>query len=180
MSEITTSVVTTMTQAGYASVWTDVVVAALVAGVMSFVLMIADHRREQRNRLRDQFAEAFRAYAAYREFPYAIRRRASDEPVERSRLADELRHVQEQLTFWMAWMEMESPSVSREYSRLVFDMRDVAGNAMRRAWEFVPTEKGRDMNIPDYADELAMLRDAEKDFIHAARRRLRPWAIGRP
>lgn len=155
-------------------VWSDVVVAALVAGAVSFVVMLADHRRAHVDRLRNQYAEAFRAYAAYREFPYVIRRRGSDDSAERSRITEELRHVQEQLTFSLAWMELESPDVSRAYARLVDQMRDVAGNEMRRAWELPPTENGGDMNVANYQEDLKALRDAERTFLAAADKRLHP------
>ena len=173
MSTLATATVVAVTQPN-SGVWSDVVVAAVVAGTVSFVVMLADHRRAHVDRLRNQYADAFRAYAAYREFPYVIRRRGSDDSAERSRITEELRRVQEQLTFSVAWMELESPDVSRAYVKLVDQMRDVAGNEMRRAWELPAAEKGSDMNIASYQDDLKALRDAERAFLAAADKRLHP------
>lgn len=173
MSTLATETVVAVMQPN-SGVWSDVVVAAIVAGAVSFLVMLADHRRAHTDRLRNQYAEAFRAYAAYREFPYVIRRRGNDDAVERSRITEELRRVQEQLTFSLAWMELESPDVSRAYVKLVDQMRDIAGNEMRRAWELPYAATSGEMNVADYHEDLKTLKDAERAFLAAADRRLHP------
>ena len=100
------------------------VVAALVTVVQNRWL---EHRRAQeaeRTRLRQSFAEAFTAYAAYKEFPYTIRRRRVDQQSdERARLSTELSTIQSKLSYYRAWTQFESPSVGKAYENLLTEMR---------------------------------------------------------
>lgn len=153
----------------------DVVVAATVAGIVSVVVVLIEQERARRDRLREQYAEAFRAYASYREFPYVVRRRIDDSGAERVRISEALREIQERLTFWQAWMGLESASAAREYRKLIDATRDIAGNAMRRAWELPPVGQDREMNIPDYAEDLKQLTPLEKTYVDAAGTRLSGW-----
>jgi len=71
----------------------------MVAGAINVWMARRKSREEERARVRDTFAAAFAAYTAYREFPYAIRRRRADIPEEeRVRLSESLRTIQERLT----------------------------------------------------------------------------------
>jgi hypothetical protein len=61
--------------------------AAMVAGAINVWMARRRSREEERARIRTTFAAAFEAYTAYKEFPYAIRRRRADDPKgERIRL----------------------------------------------------------------------------------------------
>jgi hypothetical protein len=179
MTDATSTVVPAITVVQSSSLWGDALVAAVVAGLVSLLVTVFDHGRARRDRLREQYADALRAYAAYREFPYVVRRRTDSGPAERVRISEAFREVQEQLTFAQAWMTLESEAVAREYRKLVDITRDVAGNAIRRAWELSPTTEDQQMNIPEYADDLKRLNAHEDAYIEAARRRLGFWAIFR-
>lgn len=73
---------------------TSGVVAALVTLFQNRWLENRHAQEGERTRLRQSFAEAFAAYAAYKEFPYAIRRRHNDqEAEERARLSAELKAI---------------------------------------------------------------------------------------
>lgn len=72
-------------------------------------------------------------------------------------------------------MGLESASVAHEYRKLIDATRDVAGNAIRRAWELPPATQDNDMNIPDYAEDLKQLAPLEKTYVEAARTRLSGW-----
>jgi len=175
MGSVTSTMIPVAASGLGASLITDVVVAALVAGIVSLVTVLMEHERARRDRLREHYADAFRAYASYREFPYVVRRRTDDGGAERVRISEAFREVQEQLTFWQAWMGLESAHVAREYRKLIDATRDIAGNAIRRAWELSPVMQDEDMNISDYAADLKQLVPMEAAYVEAARRRLSGW-----
>lgn len=145
------------------------VVAAGISAWASARLTRRKSREEERARVRTVFAEAFEAVAAYKEFPYAIRRRAGDEPArERVRLSEELRAIQTRLTYYSAWIHAESTTVGDAYDMLVTELRKVAGQACHDAWEADPITDDKDMNIgPDLVD-LSSLKDHEKAYTTAA------------
>ena len=176
MGSVTSTIVPVVAATGLgASLLTDVVIAALVAGIVSLVTVSMEHERARRDRLREQYADAFRAYASYREFPYVVRRRTDDGCAERVRISEAFRDVQERLTFWQAWMGLESAHVAREYRKLIDETRDIAGNAIRRAWELPPVTQDNEMNIADYAEYLKQLISLENAYVDAAHKRLSGW-----
>src|ERR1700730_4634490 len=92
------------------------VTVALVAGAFSVIILALNSfvtgYREGCNRRRDLFSKAFAAVASYREFPYVVRRRRSGssdtETDERVRISEDLRRVQQELSYYSAWMATES------------------------------------------------------------------------
>jgi hypothetical protein len=146
-----------------------VVLAAIVAAVVNVWLARRRTQEEERSRVRTTLAEAYRAYADYREFPYAIRRRNRDQAAaERVRLSEALREVQGRLSYYEAWTRAESPATGNAYARLVAELRRVAGGEMRAAWQEPAVADDPGMNIgPDVVD-LSSLKPAEDEFIAAA------------
>jgi hypothetical protein len=151
------------------------VVAAIVAAVASGLAGRHKALREDRERRRKMFADAYGAYAAYREFPFVIRRRRADKPGdERARIGEELRHIQQELGYYIAWTKIENTQVGEAYSKLIAAARRTAGREMNRAWaESPPVSDDVQMNITDVnLDGCDELEDA---YIEAVRRHLRPW-----
>jgi hypothetical protein len=123
--------------------------AALITATINLWLARRRSREEERNRLRNSFAEAFAVYSAYKEFPYAIRRRRADVPAEeRIRLSEALREIQASLAYHLAWTTTESETVGQAYTNLVQQVRRTAGAAMHEAWKAPPTKSDDTMNIP--------------------------------
>src|SRR4051795_12835057 len=76
------------------------IIAALLTGTINLTLARRRSREEERARVRNTCAEAFKAYSEYREFPNAIIRRDTDRPgEERQRLLEGLRQLQARLSF---------------------------------------------------------------------------------
>jgi hypothetical protein len=153
--------------------------AAMVAGAINVWMARRRSREEERARIRSTFAAAFEAYTAYKEFPYAIRRRRADEPEsERIRLSEALRVVQEKLGYYLAWTQAESAEVGEQYARLVTEARRVAGRAMHDAWNDPPRATDPEMNIPPEVVDLRQLEAAEAQYMRAVRDHLAsltPW-----
>lgn len=153
--------------------------AAMITAAINIWLARRKSREEEIGRLRTAFAEAFAAHSAYKEMPYAIRRRRSDAaPEERVRLSETLREIQGNLSYHLAWTKIESETVGKAYEELVQELRKTAGAAMREAWEAPPIESDTAMNIPPAQIDLSALQPLETAYIAAVRahlRTLKPW-----
>src|SRR3954463_16781507 len=80
------------------------IIAALITGTINLTLARRRSREEERARVRNTFAEAFKAYSEYREFPNAIARRdAARSADERQRLFEALRQLDARLAFYRTW-----------------------------------------------------------------------------
>ena len=160
-----------------------VLVAAIVTATGTAWLAIWTARRrsreDERARQRTLFAEAYQVCSAFKEMPYAIRRRRGDDlPGERIRLSEMIREVQGKLSYYEAWIGAESATVGEVYARLVAELRMVAGSAMSEAWKAPPITTDAEMNIPSTLIDLAPLGPLEEEFTQAVRAhlgRLAPW-----
>lgn len=163
------------------SVLSASVVAAALTALVNTVLVRRRSQEEERSRIRTTFAEALEAVAAYKEFPYAIRRRSADEPAnERIRLSEELRHVQTRLTYYSTWIHAESTKVGTTYNDLVTELRIVAGGACREAWRADPITEDSQMNIgPDLVD-LTSIQPFEAAYASAAEKYLTEYVKAWP
>jgi hypothetical protein len=149
------------------------VIAAVIGALVNVALARRKSLEEERARVRGVFAEAFEAVAAYKEFPYAIRRRRHDEPAqERVRLSEELRKIQSRLTYYTAWTKAESTEVGRAYNTLCAKLRQVAGGACREAWAAEPITTDAEMSIGPEVVDLSALTTLEKAYTDAAQAHL--------
>jgi hypothetical protein len=147
-------------------------IAAAVSALISLITLWIGGLRQVRERRRKAYAEALAACVAYREFPYAIRRRRADAPSEeRVRLSETLREVQRELAFNAAWLELEgSAETARAFRELVAETRKVAGGYMHKAWNAPPARADAEMNIAriDYGTipplERAYLDEVRQDL----------------
>ncbi|MBJ7000165.1 hypothetical protein JG491_08775 [Streptomyces sp. CRPSP2-6A1] len=148
--------------------------AAMLTATINIWLARRKSREEELSRLRTAFAEAFAAHSAYKEMPYAIRRRRSDASAEeRVRLSEALRDIQANLSYHLAWTKMESETVGVAYTELIRELRRTAGAAMHAAWEAPPIETDAAVNIPPTVIDLSALEPLEIAYIDAVRKHLR-------
>lgn len=151
------------------------VIAAVVAALTSVQLGWHKAAREDRQRRRKMFADAYGAYTAYREFPFVIRRRRTDKLAdERARIGEEIRQVQQQLGYFIGWTKLENTEVGEAYSRLIAAARSTAGREMNRAWaESQPVDSDPAMNITDV--NLDACDGLEEAYLEAVRQHLKAW-----
>lgn len=145
-----------------------IVVAALVAGLVSLASVVAGQLNkrisEREARRRDSYAKAFESYVAYREFPFVVRRRSADKPVEeRERIARELREVQERLGYYRAWIHTESRHCGLAFDRLISKVRINDGKLIHEGWSAPAITSDEQMNIKL---PLVSLGAEEDEFLH--------------
>jgi len=147
--------------------------APALAAFVAVTLYVAKAWVDRRDRKRQLFAEAYQWYAAYKEFPYAIRRRRGEDPgAERVRLSEAVREVQAKLDYFRVWTALEAPAVGAAYAELLDQLRLVAGGSMRQAWLEEPTSTDEGMNFPAGRVDLSALRPYEDHYLQAVRRHL--------
>ncbi|MFJ3490615.1 hypothetical protein [Leifsonia aquatica] len=157
------------------------VVAALISASVNIYFARKKTREETRERLRTLFAEAFGAYAAYREYPYAIRRRNGDKPAEeRVRLSEQIRQTQERLSFYLAATAAESDEVGLAYRELIVRTRECAGVAMKEAWSVSAITTDAEMVISRKVINLASLDAPAAEYQRAVAVYLRSGRYGPP
>jgi hypothetical protein len=149
------------------------VVAAVVSGAVALASHWSDGRRAMRQRQIETWAEAFRAYVAYKEFSFLVRRRSPVDPAaERVRISNDLSHVQQQLSYYRTWAAAENPRVGAVYEHLLQRARDVAGPAISAGWDRPAVDSDEAMHVKDV--DLRGLDDAERLFQAAVHQHLHP------
>jgi hypothetical protein len=116
-----------------------VVGLVLTSSVLASLIGNALERNSSRlDRVRDQYASATRALAAWNQFPVRIQRRVDDEPETRRRISEYGSDISEQLSYYSGWTRAENVVMGDLYLDLVTKLRvDVAVHA-RHAWTQAP------------------------------------------
>lgn len=150
------------------------IVAAVVSGVVALATVALAGRRERKDRHRILLADAFAKCQLYKEYPFIVRRRRSDEEAaaDRSRISQELNRVQVALNDYKARLKVETPYLAGAYEALVGATRRVAGAEIRRSWDVSPTA-GDDQHITDI--DLAELGDWESHYLEHVKDHLSLW-----
>jgi len=94
------------------------------------------------------------------------------------RLSEALRDIQARLSNHLAWTALESPAVGQVYRNLVNQARQVAGGAMRDAWNSDPARTDAQVNIPHDLIDLSSLKSHEAEYMEAVKdhlRKITPW-----
>jgi hypothetical protein len=156
-----------------------VLISTGVAAVVSLLTLWVSGQREARQRRRRSYAEALAVGVAYREFPYAIRRRRDDVAgEERVRLSEALREIQRDLAFHEAWTKLEgSRGTIQAFDRLVAETRKIAGTYMHGAWNGSPAKTDADMNITDI--DYSSIKPLETGYLAEVRKDLSWWRFWR-
>lgn len=150
------------------------IVAAVVSGVVALASVAFAGRRERKDRHRILLADAFAKCQLYKEYPFIVRRRRSDDEAaaDRSRISQELNLVQVALNDYKARLRVETPYLAGTYGALVGATRRVAGAEIHRSWDVAPTA-GDDQHISDI--DLAELGDWESHFLEHVKDHLSLW-----
>ena len=180
----------TPTPAATAAPWwvAPAVIAAIVALAGLVVSLLVNGRRSRVDRQRQAFGDAFGDIAAYREFPFVVRRRRHDEPeAERARISSELGAVQQRLNHHRATLQVENRRVAAAYAALVEVTRQIAGAEIRKAWDVAPITDDTQVHV---TIDLSGIDAAEARYLLEVRdhlaltpavlRRLARWCLAAP
>jgi hypothetical protein len=158
------------------SIYIPIIVAAVTGAVSLLTLAInavLTAYRDRVNRRREMFAKAFAAAVAYEEFPYVVRRRRISAPEdERIRISTELRKVQEDISYYSAWLFTESRPISEAYETLILRRREIAGKEIHEAWNQSPIGSDAEMNIAGLG--LGRLKPFKQAYLHEVADHLSP------
>jgi hypothetical protein len=158
------------------SLYIPIVGAAITAAASLLALAInawLTAYRERANRRREMFSKAFAAAVAYEEFPYVVRRRRTSAPEdERIRISTELRKVQEDISYYSAWLFTESQAISEAYETLIRKLREIAGKEIHNAWNQRPAGSDAEMNMPDLG--LSALKPFKQAYLREVADHLSP------
>jgi hypothetical protein len=152
------------------------IIAAAIAGVIAVVTLIVNGRRARSDRQRELFGSAFGDVSSYCEYPYIVRRRRHDQPVEeRIRITTELSDVQRKLNHNRAVLQVEAPRVARAYIALVDATRRIAGAAIHDGWDLAPITADTSVHVNDV--DLSGIKPYEDAYLTAAADHLAltPW-----
>lgn len=144
------------------------IVAAIpaTATVMVAILAaLAAYLASRRDRRRTLYSEAVRAALAWREQLYRVRRR--DDGQERA-LTDRFHELQEQLSYYEAWIGSESKYLCRSFGRLVHTTKTRTEPLIKSAWAQDPGADWSGAENPD-------LSVATSSFLKDVRSHLSPW-----
>ncbi len=158
------------------SLYIPIIVAAITGAGSLLALAInvgLTAYRERVNRRREMCSKAFAAAVAYEEFPYVVRRRRmSVAEDERVRISTELRKVQEDISYYSAWLFTESRQVSETYETLILKLREIAGREIHKAWNQQPVGSDAEMNMPDLG--LGALKPFKQAYLREVANHLSP------
>lgn len=139
------------TAVGHTAFWDafpPALLAAAITAVVAVLLHLLKTRSEEGSRARVLYAEAYEWYAAYKELPYAVRRRRVDEPAaERIRLSETSREIQAKLDHFKTWTALQNTEVGTAYAVLLLELRQVAGTSIHAAWNEPGTDTDSGMNM---------------------------------
>lgn len=169
------------TTTGFWDVFPPALFAAALAAAVAVFLHLLKSRADERGRARILYAEAYAWYAAYKEMPYAIRRRRVDDPAaERIRLSETAREIQARLDHFKTWTALEYARVGAAYADLLRELRRVAGTSMHDAWNEPGPDSDGEMNMAPGRVDLTPLGPYEDAYLAEVRRALLPFWRRRP
>jgi hypothetical protein len=128
-------------------------------------------KREDRNRRRDLYSEAYRTALEWCEAIYRVRRRAPDGSEDRE-LVQHMHDLQERIAYYQSWLCIEAADLGRSYQRFLDEVMKECKPLIQEAW----TKPGRPPTEPTPADEPAPdLTEVKERFLREVRQHLSDW-----
>jgi hypothetical protein len=117
----------------YVNDWGTLLAAAIAAmvAVLGYAFNQQANRRDRKTRF---YAEALRAIKELEEMPYRIAKRKDSSPEIRATLGREVNDIFINVSFYLAWLEIDSPLVGRAYELLARRAIQCGEYQRRHAW----------------------------------------------
>lgn len=144
-------------------------VAAFGTIAVAIVGALAAYLATKRERRRLLYGEAVRAAVRWKEMLYRVRRRGKADDQD---LVQRFHELQDDLSYYEAWIGAESPYMKRSYDRFVKMVKDSTQGLIQDAWAIPPrpdpTQTPPDEEHPDLSRHV----DA---FLKDVRSHVSPW-----
>ncbi len=145
------------------------IIAAVSTLAVAILSALAAYLANKRERRRTLYSEATKAAVAWKEMLYRVRRRGEK---GESALIERFHDLQDDLSYYEAWVGAESRYMRRSYDRLVSKVKNETEDLIRTAWatrpRVNPTETPPDEVHPDLTRHV-------EDFLRDVRSHLSPW-----
>jgi hypothetical protein len=123
------------------------IAVALLGFLGGLSIAILNRRADTEARRRQAYAAAMQVLVEWIEYPYRIRRRTSDDPLELRRLAEIGHDIQQRLRYHRTWVLLEHPPTGRLYAEVLAAVSEKVGAACQNSWTLPPICKAVDMNL---------------------------------
>ena len=148
---------------------TAVCISAGVTLVVGIVSLLVAHMANKRERRRVLYSEAVKTAVTWREMVYRVRRRGTGQERE---LIERFHALQDDLSYYQAWVGAESKAMSSSYERLIKAIKTKTEPLITAAWEAdlraAPGNARQTDQHPDLSEPLA-------NFMRDVRGHLSPW-----
>lgn len=115
--------------------WTSAEIAILGFGTTLLIAVLSaliGYFSSKRERQRKLYSEAIQAVLSWKEMLYRVRRRTEGQEGE---LVKQFHLLQDNLSFYEAWIGVDSKYMSRSYSKLVEGVKSEVLPLIRKAWD---------------------------------------------
>src|SRR5690242_1806090 len=96
----------------------DALIATVVAGSVAVLGYVVTQQMGRRDRKAKFYAEALLAVKDFEELPYRIAKRPDTSPATRERLGTMVNDAFVKVSFYQAWLRIDSPRVGASYDLL--------------------------------------------------------------
>lgn len=153
--------------------WAWAVFIAVLGSLLGSAVLSTALSGRQATRLRKQelFAKAYQVALRRVEMLYRILRRTGDSG-EDAKLRDAMHETQEETSYYIGLLSMESVELGKAYSALIDKIKAETADSFRLAWKSTPGKPSaelRNFNHPVFDKE-------ERAFLEAARNHFSPFS----
>lgn len=145
-------------------------VTAIFAAAVALYLSAVGRNREDRNRRRDVYSQAYRTALEWCEGVYRVRRRAVDGSEDRS-LVQHFHDLQERIAYYQGWLCIEAADLGRSYQAFLDKVMAECQPLLRDAW----SRPGREPTEPTPEEPAPDLDAAKETYLREVRRHLSKW-----
>jgi len=146
-------------------------IPATIAAVVAIYVSWVGRKREDQQRRRDLYSEAYRLTLEWCEAIYRLRRRAPDCSQDRD-LVEHFHQLQERIAYYQGWLAIENVELGKAYQEFLNTVLRECKPLIQAAWQ----KPGRDPTQPPPADDVHPDLTAAKDrYLAAVRWHLASW-----
>lgn len=146
-------------------------ITAVLAATVAIYLNAVGRKREDRNRRRDIYSQAYRTALEWCEAVYRVRRRAADGSDDRA-LVERLHDLQERIAYYQGWLCIEAADLGTSYQTFLDQVMAACRPLLQEAW----SNPGREPNASTPSDERAPeLSEAKETYLREVRKHLSRW-----